>query len=244
MTSPDIHALTGAYALDAVSGMERVDFERHLAECESCSQEVRELRDTAAQLALAADEPPPPALKQRVFDEIQTVRQLSPETTVVPLRRRSLAQRLTAVAAAVFFVATVGLGVIVVRQNAQLDDANAQAAQLEQILSSPDARLVTLQPTENTPEGSGSMKVAFSTSQDKMLLLSTDLAAAPSGKTYQLWGLVEGTPRSMGFVTPEHGEVQLAVSGIGKADEVAISVEPASGSEKPTDVVMTGALTA
>jgi anti-sigma-K factor RskA len=246
MTSPDIHALTGAYALDAVSGVERVDFERHLAECESCAQEVRELRDTAAQLALAAAEPAPPALKNRVFNEIQTVRQLPPETTVVPLRRRSFTQRLTAVAAAVFFVAAAGLGVVVVRQNSQLDDANAQAAQLEQILSSPDAKLVTLEPTENTPEGSGTMKVAFSASLDKMLLLSNDLASAPAGRTYQLWGIEGDNPKSMGFVTPENGEVDLAVSGIGNADAVAISVEPSSGSKQPTRdaIVMTGALSA
>lgn len=247
MTSPDIHALTGAYALDAVSGMERVDFERHLAECESCAQEVRELRDTAAQLALAAAEPAPPALKLQVFNEIQTVRQLPPETTVVPLRRRSFTQRLTAVAAAVFFVAAAGLGVIVVRQNSQLDDANAQAAQLEQILSSPDAKLVTFEPTEDAPEGSGTMKMAVSQSQDMMLLLSGDLANAPAGRTYQLWGIEgERNPKSMGFVTPVNGQVALPVSGIGKADKVAISVEPENGSKQPTPdaIVMTGSLTA
>lgn len=242
MTSPDIHALTGAYALDAVSGVERADFERHLAECESCAQEVRELRDTAAQLALAASEPPPPALKQRVFDEIQTVRQLPPDTNVVPLRRRSLTQRLTAVAAAVFFVATVGLGVVVVRQNSQLDTANAQAALLEQILSAPDAKLVTLEATEAAPDDAGTMKVAVSESQDRMLLLSTDLASAPAGRTYQLWGLENQVPRSMGLVTPDNGEVVLSVSGIGDADQVAISVEPEGGSERPTDVVMTADL--
>ncbi|MFL6126489.1 RskA family anti-sigma factor, partial [Actinophytocola sp.] len=112
MTSPDIHALTGAYALDAVAGVERADFERHLAECESCAQEVHELQETAARLALAATEIPPPHLKNQVMAQIRTVRQLPPDTTVVPLRRRSPAQRLTAVAAAVFLVAAAALGVV------------------------------------------------------------------------------------------------------------------------------------
>jgi anti-sigma factor RsiW len=40
MTSPDIHALGGAYALDAVDDLERVAFDRHLAECETCALEV------------------------------------------------------------------------------------------------------------------------------------------------------------------------------------------------------------
>jgi anti-sigma-K factor RskA len=235
MTSADIHALTGAYALDAVSGVERMDFERHLAECESCAQEVHELRDTAARLAMAAAATPPPDLKARVMSQISTVRQLPPETTVVPLRRRSFGQRLTTVAAAVFFVAAAGLGVVVVQQNGQLDDAQAQAAQLEEILSAPDAELVTLQ---DTPDGggSGTMKVAVSRQQDKMLLVSVDLANPEEGKTYQLWALVGGTPRSMGIIPdPSDGDVLLGKSGLGNAEGVAISVEPDGGSDQPTD---------
>jgi anti-sigma-K factor RskA len=245
MTSPDIHALTGAYALDAVSGMERADFERHLAECESCAQEVRELRDTAALLALAAAEPPPPALKQRVFNEIQTVRQLPPDTTVVPLRRRSVVQRLTMVAAAVFFVAAAGLGVVVVQQNSTLDDANAQAAQLEQILSAPDAQLVTLEDAGGA-SGNGTMKVAVSRAQNKILWLSGDLASPADGKTYQLWATGDGAARSLGLVEPDNGRISAETSGLDDASGVAISVEPDKGSAQPTDgaIVMQGELPA
>jgi anti-sigma-K factor RskA len=240
MTSPDIHALTGAYALDAVAGVERMDFERHLAECESCAQEVHELRETAARLALAAAAPPPPMLKNRVMDQIRTVRQLPPETSVVPLRRRSIAQRLTAVAAAVFFVAAAGLGVVVVQKDNQLDEVSAQAAQLQQILSAPDAKLLTL----DGEDGGGTMKVAVSRDQDQMLLLSSDLANPPDGKTYQLWGIEGETPRSMGVFKPDNGEVVRAVTGLGNANKVAISVEPDGGSEKPSNVAMSAELSA
>ena len=51
MTTTDIHALVGAYALDAVDDLERVAFERHLQACESCRAEVDELRETAGSLA-------------------------------------------------------------------------------------------------------------------------------------------------------------------------------------------------
>jgi Anti-sigma-K factor rskA/Putative zinc-finger len=244
MTSPDIHALTGAYALDAVSGMERTDFERHLAECESCTQEVLELQETAARLALAATETPPAELKSRVLNDIRSVRQLPPETTVVPLRRRSLAQRLTTVAAAVFFVATAGLGVVVVQQNNQLDDARAAAAQMQDILSAPDAKLITLEDTG--AGGNGTMKVAWSRSQDRVLFVSGDLASPREGKTYQLWATAgAGTaPRSLGLIEPTNGQVVKELSGIGGATGVAISVEPDTGSTQPTPdaIVMTGDL--
>jgi anti-sigma-K factor RskA len=244
MTSADIHALTGAYALDAVSGTERMDFERHLAECEACAQEVQELRETAARLAVAAAATPPPMLKNSVMNQIRTVRQLPPETTVVPMRRRSFAQRLTTVAAAVFFVAAAGLGVVVVQQNNQLDEANAQAAQLEQILSADDAELVTLE--NNGPGADGSTKVAVSRSQDKMLLLSTDLASPPEGKTYQLWAVAGSTARSMGTFKPSNGDVTLEKTDLGDAEAVAISVEPDGGSEQPTQdfIVKVGELPA
>ena len=37
----DIHALSGAYAVDALDDLERAQFERHLRDCESCSRELR-----------------------------------------------------------------------------------------------------------------------------------------------------------------------------------------------------------
>ena len=40
----DIHALSGAYAVDALDDIERAQFERHLAECPACRSEVDSLR--------------------------------------------------------------------------------------------------------------------------------------------------------------------------------------------------------
>jgi hypothetical protein len=66
----NLHALTGAYVLDALGPAERERFERHLASCATCPDEVRELAATAAQLASAAIVTPPPALKGRVLADV------------------------------------------------------------------------------------------------------------------------------------------------------------------------------
>jgi anti-sigma factor RsiW len=58
MTS-DIHALSGAYAIDALDDIERAQFERHLAECAECRAEVDSLREAAGLLA------PPPSRRPR-----------------------------------------------------------------------------------------------------------------------------------------------------------------------------------
>ena len=54
MTS-DIHALSGAYAIDALDDIERAQFERHLAECAECRDEVDSLREAAGLLVETAD---------------------------------------------------------------------------------------------------------------------------------------------------------------------------------------------
>ena len=47
----EIHALSGAYAVDALDDLERAAFERHLAECAECQAEVASLREAAAMIA-------------------------------------------------------------------------------------------------------------------------------------------------------------------------------------------------
>jgi anti-sigma-K factor RskA len=65
-----IHALAGAYALDALDTAERDRFERHLTGCASCTEQVRGFSATAAALAMAVAVKPPPGLKGRVLAEI------------------------------------------------------------------------------------------------------------------------------------------------------------------------------
>jgi hypothetical protein len=72
MTDAEPHTLTGAYALDE---REAEDFARHLVDCEACT---RELQATAAWLARAVAEVPPPMMRRRVMTAIGQVRQLPP----------------------------------------------------------------------------------------------------------------------------------------------------------------------
>ncbi|GAA2495687.1 anti-sigma factor [Terrabacter carboxydivorans] len=80
--SEDIHALSGAYAVDALDDIERARFERHLAGCSACQAEVDSLVAAAHQLSALTDVAPPPSLRAKVLAEIATVRPLPP--LVVP----------------------------------------------------------------------------------------------------------------------------------------------------------------
>ena len=78
--SDDIHALSGAYAVDALDDAERARFERHLAGCSDCQAEVASLVAAASELSVLSEATPPPSLRAKVLAEIATVRPLPPLT--------------------------------------------------------------------------------------------------------------------------------------------------------------------
>ncbi|MEO6997657.1 MAG: anti-sigma factor [Terracoccus sp.] len=75
----EIHELSGAYAVDALDDVERARFERHLAECSACRDEVESLSVAAAELSVI-ETAPPASLRASVLSGIKTVRQLPPLT--------------------------------------------------------------------------------------------------------------------------------------------------------------------
>ncbi|MBO4209182.1 anti-sigma factor, partial [Micromonospora echinofusca] len=82
-----MHALAGAYVLDAVSDIERAAFSRHLADCETCALEVAELRETVARLADQTWSVPPPRMRAEVLAQIRRTPQLPPGGVARPAGR-------------------------------------------------------------------------------------------------------------------------------------------------------------
>ena len=76
----DVHALSGAYAVDAIDDIERARFERHLADCPACQAEVASLRAAAIEMAVLSEAAPPPSLRAKVLADITAVRPLPPVT--------------------------------------------------------------------------------------------------------------------------------------------------------------------
>jgi anti-sigma-K factor RskA len=109
----DLHDLTAAYALDALSPDEAEAYERHLSQCEECREQLAELRGTAAVLAFGAAAPEPsPRLRSAILEEAAAER-----TNVVPLLRRRWVARGLTVAAAAAACVVVGLAVASSRSN-------------------------------------------------------------------------------------------------------------------------------
>jgi anti-sigma-K factor RskA len=136
---------------------------------------------------------------------------------------------LTSVAAAVLLAAAVALGVLVVRQNDELDQTRARAAEMSEILRAGDAQVLTVDKGKD-----GRMTVAMSRSENRMLLLTDDLPNPPEGKDLQVWTGHGGTMVSAGFLTPDNGDAVLEISGFGDADAIGVTLEPDGGSDSPT----------
>ena len=82
----DPHTLAAAYAMDAVPRPDEARFERHLAGCDSCRQEVRGLREATAALASAAAVDPPAAFRDAALRAAAQTRQLPPADSASPAR--------------------------------------------------------------------------------------------------------------------------------------------------------------
>ena len=78
----DLHSAIGSYVADALSPVERADFETHLSGCISCRLEVAEFTETLAELTPLVATRPPAALRDSVLAAIKTVQPLAPEIVV------------------------------------------------------------------------------------------------------------------------------------------------------------------
>lgn len=222
-TELELHTLSGAYALDALSAEEAAAFRTHLDTCVACCEEVRELRAAAARMGASEAIAPPQHLKQRVLDAADRTPQLPPKVTPIGAARsrRWMPKLLTAAAAVVLIAGAVfGIGQL------QDDDTVPLATGVSQVFEAPDAHTAEVK----TPQGV--VRVATSPSKGEMAVDTRDLAPLDEDHVYQLWAIVDGSMSSAGLVEKKDGGAHMAMPA--KGTQVAITVEPAGGSQEPT----------
>ncbi len=264
----EIHGATGSYVLHALDPSELDEFEAHLADCETCRQEVLEFGETAAELSLVTAAPPPAALKGSIMSAISGVRVLPPETpevetavevvrprravgpvptpesvtpSVAPLdelalrRQRRMTRVLSlAVAAAMVVALSRGAGGV---STVQPRNAPRAATTAEtQVLNAADVKTYAV-PLAN----GGQATFVASKSLNKAFVTSGNLPALSSDQTYQLWTLRSGAAARDNLLAGGGGAKQWFSGDIASADQLAISIEPAGGSDQPTTANILGA---
>jgi anti-sigma-K factor RskA len=240
MTMSDIHSLSGAYALDAVDDIERAAFERHLRECDSCSLEVLELRETVSRLSDTVAVEPPPSLRASVLSEVSRT----------PQARAGRSERNPAVSAKRwrrFAAASVAAGVIAVGigagtwtvANRNVDDARrataaaeASATEIKKVLAAADAQLF-----KGTAKDGGTVNVTISRSMNMAVAGMSGLPDPGDGRVYQLWMIPEGDPatvaRPVGSISSASAPTAQLMK-VGDANRFGLTIEPKGGSLHPT----------
>jgi len=238
--APDVHLLSGAYAVGAVEPDEAAAFEAHLAGCAGCRDEVRSLRETVARLAEATAVAPPDEVKTRVFARLDAVRRESagppadagppgvPAPRGVPGPRRPLSGRASWLVAAVLAAVAAFGGVTAwnERQDAE------QARRLASVLGAPSAQRITRAAT-----GGGDVELVVSGGTGA--IVTAGLPGLTDRTTYQLWIVRPSavTSAGLGPAGPAAaGHWTRLVDGVRRGDTVAVSVEPSGGSQQPTTV--------
>jgi anti-sigma-K factor RskA len=231
---PDRHALAGVYALDAVTGRERERFERHLASCPECEQEVRDLQETATRFALAASAAPPRGLRDHVLAGAASTRQLPPVPEAAQQTRRgtTVTRRIAIPLAAVGSAAAIVLGVLLGISRSELGSDMAQQQSIDAVLDAPGDRLISAR----TSLG-GSASVVDANSLHELVFSGRGLRALPNAEVYELWVLgPAGTATSDGLLVlaPNGTTTPKLARGVVAGDRVGLTVEPAGGTTKPT----------
>jgi anti-sigma-K factor RskA len=249
----DLHALTGAYVLDAVDDIERAAFLRHMSECEACAAEVAEFREVAARLGDVVEEPPP-TLKANVLATIGQTRQVGPPDppahglAAAPSasdgrrrdRKRSPStpgdqrwRRATLATAAAAVVAIAGTWALMdERLRHAQSQVNALQADRERIYAVMNAKDVTMLGA-NLPDG-GRLAAAVSPTEREGVAMFAGLPPLPADRTYEMW-LIAGDKKTKALLLPTGvlgGTALFAYNP--DSDTFAITNEPAQGSNTPT----------
>ncbi len=226
-----LHDQAALYVVDALTPEETYDFESHLAGCPACQEEVADMRNVTQYLASSVKADPPASLRAAVLAGIVDIAQ-EPAGNVVSLDSRRPSRLPYLVAAASVLLALVSGGwALQSRQDAQ--QAGDRQAEIVQLLGAGDVRTVT-----GTGPGGSSATVVLSKANGQAVFVASDMPALPSGRVYELW-TISGNSVPAGTFTPDGSAALVTLPDAAlSAARIAVTVEPAGGSEHPTTAAL------
>lgn len=236
------------YALNALTGDERVSLEKHLADCPACRQELEQLRGDGALLALSTLGPKPPLrARQRLLDAVAKEGFLPRASAMETKSRRSWWGALgwAATAAVLVFAASLWKENLALKQT--LMSASMQAMQSSRDLEAirkivapiiePEAQRITLVSVKTPPQPQG--KAFYLRNRSSLLFVANNLPPLPPQKAYELWLIpAQGAPIPAGVFKPDaHGSATVVNPPLPAGTEAkafAITIENEAGASTPT----------
>lgn len=218
--------LKAAYVLRALTEDERRELEEYLADHPEHRTEVEDLASLANLIALSpAEHEPSPELRKnimRVVESEATTSQTSEPSALARLREFVTFRKLALGAVAILAVALLSWNVLL----------QSEVSQLQGQLQQQERQTFALQGTGNA---SSAQAEVVTLDRGRSVLLTENMPSVPADRTFQIWVIKDGTPVSAGTFKPDSGTSAAAIeASLSGAEAVAITVEPAGGSDQPT----------
>jgi anti-sigma factor RsiW len=256
-THDEMSELLAAFALDAVDGPEHDEIEEHLLTCPRCRAELDAFRDVAAAMGNSVEPLPeglwasissrlpersegdaPPPMPRLVRDVLQDGDvQSAPERPIrhIGSARGRVAMAASVAVAAAAVAAVLGIGLVradnhVNKLTNAIGDNDPTA--VVTALETPGHKVVNM-------VNSSHQKVAqFVVVPDgRGYLVSSKLESLSSAHTYQLWGIIDGQPISLGLLGQLPAQATFT-TGSATPSQLSITEEPAGGSVVPTNPIV------
>lgn len=209
--------LKDAYALNALPKDEQNEVEAYLADHPDLWPEVEELCSVSNLLAFVPKEQEPPqTLRRNIMRVVESEagRQESYSRSSVQRLRAYLSfQRFALGAATVAIVALLSWNVLL-----QTQDGSLRSYELQNTSATTDVKAEVVE-----------------VKKDRFVLTAENMTNMPEDKTLQIWVIEDGKPKPSGTFRPKDGLAAAPVTtSIKGAQIVAVTVEPAGGSDQPT----------
>jgi anti-sigma-K factor RskA len=228
---PEPHTLAGAFAMDALDGVDHHRFVRHLGRCRECADEVDGLLEVAGRLALASGSRPPDLLKVQILGMTERTRQLSPVVSASGPRLFAGTTRLAVAVAGAVLIAMAAIWVSGLPARHVPVSRRVAGPTITAVLTAPDAVMFGAHVT-----GGGRATIVMSQRQGRLVFAADGLRTLPRSRCYELWLMNHGKDRPAGLLaTSKHGMTgPVIATGLSSGDRLGLSVEPAAGSRSPT----------
>jgi anti-sigma-K factor RskA len=249
----DFHVteLTAAYALGALTRDDALEVERHCAVCPPCAADLAEMTGIASTLALASGRNEPPASLRRDILARARGERAAGEFLRSPGRRVPSAATpwWTAVAAAAFVAGiAMGAGALMDHQRSMSElAAMQQRLGAEQSLSTQlaararegDHMVAEIAAGRVWDMASGPPShwwhcMVVQPPKQKPAMIVAMTPPAPRGMTYQGWVIHKGVVHDIGLIPAGKTSAMHLPMPVQAGDVVAFTMEPMSGSSRPT----------
>ena len=233
MDDKSFEDLKDAYALGALPDNERASVEAYLALHPERQAEIDDMVGVAGLLALAPPEQEPPADLRRRLMQVVESEAVQPRAAESPssswfgwlrgLRNVALG------AAAVLVVGLLSWNVLL------QEDVQDLREQVEQARSANEAQQTREIALDGTWAEQGARAEVTALKDDRAILVVEDMPSMPDDRTGQVWVIRDEKPEPSGLLEPSGNMAATAITtNLRGADAIAVTIEPAGGSEEPT----------